>query len=558
MAVPRNIHRFLIQALVERSKKPTLVRFYGVRFEPYIFKWARALLPQKYNIYKDNQIYATNIADAWKDKTDPDLITFYDSKQPIPEPKKVVDQFNKEFTQEEKEAQQETLSQQNIPPQGTPSPAAQPTPAPPPRPHFPTFIGSPGGTIPTLPSKSPLPEEESKPPQVEAATPEPTPQAPPPPSTPKPASRPQTRRSIRPGLTGLKIPRFSAPIIRGGLGGIDGGFLGGKVGNFLNSRGSSIRFPSFRMPRVNLGNIFGGGRGRRGLGRLATSRSPAMANKKYALLLSLVIGAAVIAIFFGLFGGGTSPTDPNELAKQLTITKSGPAQVPNGGQINYSINVTYTGTGTAQIEVTDPLPAGLDATSISEPYTASQSQPSEPNIIKWNFNLSAGQSKTLTVTALASRINNSWIVNQAEGIITSSTQPNTPTGPIIPPTADNCSGKYSLGNPLGNFGDPSCDFTKDGLYQLLQQNDPVNAYYWFFMVISCESGYNPNAYNPNSASGQGAYGLYQMNPTGKGNGLFDAGDVMWTHQTTNAIAYNNDLIRLGAAWRYWECAKDRW
>ncbi len=124
--------------------------------------------------------------------------------------------------------------------------------------------------------------------------------------------------------------------------------------------------------------------------------------------------------------------------------------------------------------------------------------------------------------------------------------------------ASSCGGKYNLSYPFQhlNFGDPACNFTKSDLYTLLKQTDPANADYWFFTVIPCESGYDPDAINPNSPDPSGAWGLYQM---GRGkNGQYDHGDVIWQTQTSNAVNYNNNLIANGIGWRYWACASSRW
>ncbi len=118
-------------------------------------------------------------------------------------------------------------------------------------------------------------------------------------------------------------------------------------------------------------------------------------------------------------------------------------------------------------------------------------------------------------------------------------------------TSGNCNGRYSLGNPIGNFGDPNCNFSKDGLFQILQQIDPGNANFWYYSVVPCESSYNPNAYNPYAKDPAGAFGLFQM---GRGrNGQYDHGDVEWHSQPGNAVSYKN--IVLGGSFAYWACAQ---
>lgn len=118
-------------------------------------------------------------------------------------------------------------------------------------------------------------------------------------------------------------------------------------------------------------------------------------------------------------------------------------------------------------------------------------------------------------------------------------------------TLDDCDGKYTSyinKNPLkSNFGDPVCDFTKEGLKATLESGDPQNAQKWF-LVASCESGYIPLAYNPNAVSSGGAWGLFQMGSQFQSNNSYDRGDVPWKNQANNAI---NELKIAGPG--YWAC-----
>lgn len=140
-----------------------------------------------------------------------------------------------------------------------------------------------------------------------------------------------------------------------------------------------------------------------------------------------------------------------------------------------------------------------------------------------------------------------------------------PAGGYLPPTDDNCGGKWKLTSSLGkNFGDPQCNFDKNQLYLGLQLADPVNADVWFNKVVPCESGFNPDAYagpatgTPDAA---GAWGLFQMGSatppgspppaTGK-NGPNDRGDINWQIQMTNATAYGQ---KIGDLKKYWACAR---
>ncbi|HSX19287.1 MAG TPA: hypothetical protein VLE91_04100, partial [Candidatus Saccharimonadales bacterium] len=141
--------------------------------------------------------------------------------------------------------------------------------------------------------------------------------------------------------------------------------------------------------------------------------------------------------------------------------------------------------------------------------------------------------------------------------------------------ANTCGGKYlptgeyptKYFNETGNFGDPSCDYSESKLYSTLRQFDPANADFWFYRVVSCESGFNPNNMRHHHEAGQadtpdpaGAWGLFQMgignNPT---NGPLDNGRVPWwlanqslSQQVKNAVNYKNQ--RLHGSFDYWACA----
>ncbi len=179
---------------------------------------------------------------------------------------------------------------------------------------------------------------------------------------------------------------------------------------------------------------------------------------------------------------------------------------------------------------------------------------------------------TLVVKA-NQEIKDTYIINQATaqavGVeATTSTQTTIPSTENEAANENNCNGTYAGAiskNPLNkNFGDPSCTLDevkeRDNLYALLKQKDAANADKWFFTIISCESGYNPNAWADPIAVGTpdsgGAWGLFQM---GQGkNGEYDHGDVAWGNQVTNAINYNNSLQSINLSFHYWECAKSFW
>lgn len=145
------------------------------------------------------------------------------------------------------------------------------------------------------------------------------------------------------------------------------------------------------------------------------------------------------------------------------------------------------------------------------------------------------------------------IVNKAAQF--SPTEPRVYTPPFSGP---DCGGVYIIGSETankGNFGDPSCEAQaganpqyRQELATLLRSQDPSNALHWYKTVIPCESGYNPNAFNPNAPQGAGGWGLFQMGSVGRVNPRYDFGNVPWRNQVSNAV----NLLRENRS-GYWEC-----
>lgn len=236
------------------------------------------------------------------------------------------------------------------------------------------------------------------------------------------------------------------------------------------------------------------------------------------------------------------------VSSDLLISKTGPSAVSNNQDINYEITVSYSGAGIAKIEITDKIPDDTNFKSASDNGVESS------KVVKWTIDsLPSGQAKKVNLVVTPTK-NDFWAINNAEAVVLGITG-ITVSGGNQSANSNNCGGKYTSSinsNPLKlNFGDPSCDFTPDLLLSLLRQLDPPSASKWY-VIARCESSYNPNNYNPKSTSGHGAFGLFQMNPTGKGNGIYDVGDVAWQQQTSNAINYNKLIIN--GSFSYWQCS----
>jgi hypothetical protein len=301
------------------------------------------------------------------------------------------------------------------------------------------------------------------------------------------------------------------------------------------------------------------------------------------------------AIFFIIFlitvvMGGPSAADPN--AAKLTITKSGPTEAISGAELEYRIAVAYPAQA-KDIMITDRLPEGTEFISTDQKATCDNGEcNSSSRVVTWNLkdfipleNDRLNNVNTVIILMLRATADNAFLVNIAEGSLTPYTAPpiSGDNGPIadgfVPaqPHSNDCNGKYDFSqwpdeNPLGNYGDPQCNFSKDNLYKHLEakETNPEFVNIWFNMVVPVESGYSPNAFAPPvgiqcSLDCAGAWGLYQMgssNPPGQSppapgkNGELDRGDLNWEIQTTMAISYNRDLLNCN--YRYWASAMKVW
>lgn len=269
-----------------------------------------------------------------------------------------------------------------------------------------------------------------------------------------------------------------------------------------------------------------------------------MSNPIFWIVVGIIL--VILFIIFIIVSGGESQAiyqqQQQQQTNQLQITKTGPSQAKAGDTLQYKINVTYPGSAD-DIVISDPFPDGTTYVSSSPKGTVSGSG------ITWdakklNLDLTNPINITVSLTLKATK-NNTNLYNVATANMTGG---SLGRGGNVPGNHSTCNGKYTLTSPYANFGDPQCNFTVQQLGQEIKQMDPSNYYIWDCMA-SHESSYNPNAYLAASTSGYGAYGLYQMNPQGKGNGSYDDGTVNWPLQISNAINYNKKEI--GGSFAYW-------
>ncbi len=289
----------------------------------------------------------------------------------------------------------------------------------------------------------------------------------------------------------------------------------------------------------------------------------------------------ILFIIYLILGGSEDMTDKNP----LIITKIGPSQAKNGDILNYSINVQYPGSAQSAV-ITDPLPDGTQFVSAVPKATETG------GVVTWDANtlsslLSDPINMTVTLKLKATRNNNS-IGNIATVTLTGASFASgsgTTTQGNLPASNDNCHGIYSswmsqvqsvlprLHISGANYGDPTCQLVekdpngnwiinKDKELAFLKDPNGGNlsdkeAQAVFICIIPNESSYNADAFNPNSTSAgssgtPGAFGLFQMNAKGFANTgqPEDVGDVVWSLQITNAIAWKNKYN--GGKWsNYW-------
>ena len=289
-------------------------------------------------------------------------------------------------------------------------------------------------------------------------------------------------------------------------------------------------------------------------------------SKKFWIYLSIIL----FALFFWLFDATTFDVPQTQNGSHTPTTSdvctppSFPSEAAAFNQTSVcTITVTYAGSA-QDITIIDTTLPGTEYVSSSPKGDVTQElgapgihgiqQPTGTSIITWDaqkLNLPLNPVNiTVTVTIrITTKTDNTIVYNAYDinpvGLTTSSGGGST--GGNVPANKDTCGGKYTLTNPLGNFGDPQCNFTRQALDTQLNQADPGNAMTWD-CIAYYESTDDPNAYNGNSTSGKGAYGLFQMNPPGKGNNQFDNGGVNYPVQTSNAINYNRGI---GDGFLYW-------
>lgn len=252
-------------------------------------------------------------------------------------------------------------------------------------------------------------------------------------------------------------------------------------------------------------------------------------------------------------GGTIKPGVPNIAGFSIKIT--GPEAIPNstGGSFDpvlYTVTITYDPTVAkiplSSIEVYDDPPINgeyIETSGVLKPGSSGRVWPLSEDANKNGFTI------TLRPT------NN-------DSFISYTVSARSVAGAGIPASSTDCGSAYykqymDMTADHLNFGDPNCEVVnafntptaRDIMYEQMKSIDPTYAYIWYFCISYNESRWLPVAYLGASTSGQGAYGLFQMNPAGRGNGQYDVGNVYWKDQMQNAVTYNNQVIN--GSFDYW-------
>lgn len=437
---------------------------------PYdkIYKWSRRVLPQFYsrqfpNTPEGNIEFATKITEDFEVKSvTNDLLADYrqalEGKPVLDEP----DKIHQEFQQDLKEEQDRQKREETIQPSG----------------------------IKLEPEQKPSLAEQTK---FKAAQ-----------------ARQAVERSALPRVSQNLLSKFSiltrtlwsrySPVILGGMGGGMAGFLSyGKVGAILGVVGGATlgyklsqsqsesdyqQQPPLGVTQIGrrfmgnpnsaIGRRMLSGAGRE-LGSLGASggRVAALGGRAAIAFLATPAGWITLGVILALilvlvlfrffhldrttsllppFGQQTENlTELNEVGPQqaVYVTKSGPNSVDNNTSFTYEIDVTYTGKGQANVQVTDNLPSQLAYSSCTDNCTQSG------NSVIWQLTqLPQNQPKKLFLTVNPTS-SDFYAVNSAEANITSTTGA---TGPGVGQSSDFLSLMRTQGRNVNIIADNADDF----------------------------------------------------------------------------------------------------
>ncbi|MBI2621390.1 MAG: hypothetical protein HYW63_01935 [Candidatus Levybacteria bacterium] len=283
-----------------------------------------------------------------------------------------------------------------------------------------------------------------------------------------------------------------------------------------------------------------------------------------ALSVVIILFASIAGVFFPPPDAGQFPEESPYpgIAYSIACPPEAPESIPSGSNIRCDIifihDSSLSSVSLDDLTLVSDFPSGTEL--VEAQTTGNYILDPEGGIISWAL---SENSSFATRNETQTSYNFTYVLNPLRDItadITLSIEGlSDDSGRGDPAVGDDCTGQYTQQNsPQGNFGDPECDFTKNGLKDELDRIDRPNAEFWY-LIAECESGHRPNAYFRCNADRTictpqvtGAWGLFQMSISRPNRAPYYAGGRgPWEDQTRGAVNRNKKVIN--ESFDYWAC-----
>ncbi|MBP9716403.1 MAG: hypothetical protein KBD51_00515 [Candidatus Levybacteria bacterium] len=295
------------------------------------------------------------------------------------------------------------------------------------------------------------------------------------------------------------------------------------------------------------------------LTKILTGIGVSLSTVSLPLVIIIAIIIFLVVTIFSIFFAPENEGDPVPESPYPGITYFilGPFEVPNGDSIDYNIAVLYdeekATVPLSGISLISDVPPGTRLVSTGTTGTYVQN-PAENNV-SWDLSDNQPESTAQGVSAYQFTLrldpDDDITVEVKISLLGAGAGGGGP--PVV---GGDCGGKYNSRNSeRGNFGDPSCDHTKNAAADLMSQLDPANAPFWY-LVAECESSHWPNAFNGNAVRASGAWGMYQMGVESVTSYPYTGGNLPWRQQTEVAFKRETEVAetrQYNNPFDYWQC-----